>query len=113
MRVLQGLGFLLLATSLTWAQSSGSNNAPATGTPDIAGELKQMREALASQQQQIAEQQKQIAQQQLEIEKLRQQHGYDGASASVAGGTPKLTNAALRTPATPTATVALSTASSQ
>ena len=66
MRFLKSLGFLVVFSTLMFAQAVSSNVASAPGSSTVADQLKQLQDAMAAQQ-------KQIAIQQQEIEALRGQ----------------------------------------
>src|SRR5271155_4072686 len=92
MKLLCSLLLLLVTPGLTWAQSSVQNSNSSQNNPDVAAELKALREALSQTQNQMASQQQ-------EIEALRQQLGAtQPAAASTQGGAPQMINAALTTP---------------
>ncbi|HEV2963752.1 MAG TPA: hypothetical protein VG649_18135 [Candidatus Angelobacter sp.] len=73
MRLAKSLCFIVLMSSLTFAQTSTSNDAASTS--NVADELKKLQNAMAEQQKQITQQQQQILKQQQEMETLRQQLG--------------------------------------
>jgi hypothetical protein len=92
MKLLRSLLLLLVTPGLIWAQSSVRNSDSSQNNPDVAAELKALREALSQTQQQMASQQQ-------EIEALRQQLGSgQPTSVSTQGGAPQVINAALTTP---------------
>jgi hypothetical protein len=92
MKLLRSLLLLLVTPGLIWAQSSVRNSDSSQNNPDVAAELKALREALS-------QTQKQMASQQQEIEALRQQLGSgQPTSVSTQGGAPQVINAALTTP---------------
>ncbi|HXN27582.1 MAG TPA: hypothetical protein VN902_10695 [Candidatus Acidoferrales bacterium] len=92
MKLLRSLLLLLVTPGLIWAQATAPKADSSQNNPDVAAELKAVREALS-------QTQKQMASQQEEIEALRQQLGANqSASASTQGGAPQMINAALTTP---------------
>ena len=92
MKLLRSLLLLLVTPGLIWAQATAPKADSSQNNPDVAAELKAVREALS-------QTQKQMASQQVEIEALRQQLGANqSASASTQGGAPQMINAALTTP---------------
>jgi hypothetical protein len=72
MRLLQRMGFVVLASGLALGQATATNSGSA-GSGSVADELKALREAIAEQQKQISQQQQQIVQQQQQIQTLQQQ----------------------------------------
>jgi hypothetical protein len=70
MRLVQKLCFVVLASSLTLAQTGTSSG---TDTSQLQSDVRKLLDAMDSQQKAMAEQQKQIAEQQLEIERLKKQ----------------------------------------
>src|SRR5437764_745698 len=73
MRLAKRLCFIVLMSSLTFAQTSTSNDAASTS--NVADQLKKLQDAMTEQQKQITQQQQQILKQQQEMEALRQQLG--------------------------------------
>src|SRR5438552_9664177 len=73
MRLAKRLCFMVLMSSLTFAQTSTSNDAASTS--NVADQLKKLQDGMAEQQKQITQQQQQILKQQQEMEALRQQLG--------------------------------------
>jgi hypothetical protein len=73
MRLAKRLCFVVLMSSLTFAQTSTSNDAASPS--NVADQLKKLQDAMAEQQKQITQQQQQILKQQQEMETLRQQLG--------------------------------------
>lgn len=71
MRLAKILCSIVLMSGMMFAQTSTPNDA--SGTPNVAGELKKLHEAMAEQQRQITQQQQQLLKQQQEMEVLRQQ----------------------------------------
>ena len=57
MRFLKSLGFLVVFSTLMFAQAVSSNVASAPGSSTVADQLKQLQDAMAAQQKQIAIQQ--------------------------------------------------------
>ena len=94
MRLAKRLCFIVLMSSLTFAQTSTSNDA--ANTSNVADQLKKLQDGMAQQQQQIQQQQQQLQKQQQEMEALRQQLGTQ-QNVSANGGTvsPRLMNASL------------------
>ena len=95
MRLAKRLCFIVLMSSLTFAQTSTSNDA--ANTSNVADQLKKLQDGMAQQQQQIQQQQQQLQKQQQEMEALRQQLGTQ-QNVSANGGTvsPRLINASLK-----------------
>lgn len=89
MRLLEKMGFVVLASGLALGQATAPNSGSA-GSGSVADELKALREA-------ISEQQKQISQQQQQIQTLQQQLD------TKTSGTPHVADAALRTAPVPVA----------
>lgn len=86
MRFLRMVGFAILASGMLLAQSTSSSSSDA---PNIADEVKQLRDALT-------QQQKQIAQQQQQIQKLEQQlANQQGTAATTAASTTQPTTGAV------------------
>src|SRR5205807_839306 len=84
MKLLKSMCCALLATSLSFGQTGGTNT-----SSNVTDEIQKLRDA-------VAEQQKQIAQQQQEIEKLRQQMGTkQEASAKSGDVSPRVIDASL------------------
>ena len=100
MKLLKGLGFLVLASNLLSGQASArtadsDSKSSASDGSTVADDIKKLREALA-------EQQKQIAQQQLEIEALRRQVSEKrDASVKTDEQQPRMIDAAMHTSADP------------
>ncbi len=94
MRLAKRLCFIVLMSSLTFAQTSTSNDA--ANPSNVADQLKKLQDAMAQQQQQIEQQQQQLQKQQQEMETLRKQLGTQ-QNVSANGGTvsPRLVNASL------------------
>src|SRR5215469_7038724 len=89
MRFLKGLCFLILTSVVVLGQNS--SNTDSASAPSVADELKQLREAVATQEKQISQQQDQIQtlEQQLSVAK--------NASAKTTDATPKVVDASLHT----------------
>jgi hypothetical protein len=90
MRLLEKMGFVVLASGLALGQATATNSGSA-GSGSVADELKALREA-------IGEQQKQISQQQQQIQTLQQQ------LQDKTSGTPHVADAALHSAAPAPAT---------
>jgi hypothetical protein len=60
MKLLRSLLLLLITPGLIWAQSAAQNSGSSQNNPDVAAELKALREALLQTQKQIAAQQQEI-----------------------------------------------------
>ncbi|HEV3036923.1 MAG TPA: hypothetical protein VHA33_03965 [Candidatus Angelobacter sp.] len=71
MRLAKRLGFIVLMSSLAFAQTSTTNDAASTS--NVAEQLKKLQDAMTEQQKQITQQQQQLQKQQQEMEALRQQ----------------------------------------
>ncbi len=99
MRLAKRLCFIVLMSSLTFAQTSTSNDA--ANPSNVADQLKKLQDAMAQQQQQIEQQQQQLQKQQQEMEALRHQLGTQ-QNVSANGGTvsPRLVNTSLSTTTT-------------
>src|ERR1700731_428152 len=95
MRSLKTFGFLVFISGLVVAQT-GAPSAVAD-PPNLADEIKTLREAITEQQKSMQKQQLQIAEQQQEIEILRTQVSAQAqpVSEKSAGASPRLLNTAL------------------
>ncbi len=90
MKLLRSLFFLLVTPGLMWAQSSAQVTDSSQNNPDVAAELKALREALL-------QTQKQMAAQQHEIEALRDQVRTEQASQAGGEQAPRVLDAAMNT----------------
>jgi hypothetical protein len=90
MKLLRSLFLLLVTPGLMWAQSSAQVTDSSQNNPDVAAELKALREALL-------QTQKQMAAQQHEIEALRDQVKTEQASQAGSEQAPRVIDAAMNT----------------
>jgi hypothetical protein len=90
MKLLRSLFLLLVTPGLVWAQSSTQVADASQNNPDVAAELKALREALL-------QTQKQMASQQREIEALRDQVKTRQASQAGSEQAPRVIDAAMNT----------------